>query len=165
MLTTEQDDTTFRVDYRSYVLALILLVFPPLMIYQLGGSVLDGSIDNSDLAGLVIGILLPLAGAYYLTEFASFTFCADSNLFSWRWRNLLRRESGEVPLHRIVEIRRDALETSGTPARKYSYRLVVILDDDSIIPLTHGFSSLHDRQLEQIVDHLRDFLGLMTSGR
>ncbi len=160
MLTIQQDDFTYRVFYRSFIIAMLLLLVPPLMIYELGGSVLDGSIDRSDLVGLILAIVLPLGGSYYMTEFASFTFSTETNRFSWRWRNLFRKQSGEVPLQRIVRVRRDRLTTSGTPGSKYTYRLVVILDDGSIVPLTQRYSSVHDRQLEQIVDQLREFLGL-----
>ncbi len=165
MLTTEQDDYSYRVHSRSYLFALALLIVPPLMIYELGGSVLDGSIDRSDLTGLIIAILLPLAGCYYLFEIASFSFSTETNRFSWRRRNLLRQESGEVPLQRIVRVRRDQLQSSGTPGRQFVYRLIVILDDDSIVPLTSRYSGLEERQLKQIVDQLREFLGLYEPQR
>ena len=161
MLTTEQDESTYRVFYRSFILALLLLLIPPLMIYELGGSVLDGSIDRSDLAGLILAILLPLAGSYYFTEFASFTFSTDSKLFTWRWRNWLRKSTGQVALSRIVKVRRERIETSGTPGSRYAYRLIVILDDGTIVALTRGYDSLYERQLERIVDQLREFLGLL----
>ena len=165
MLTTEKDESTYRVFYRSYILALLLLVIPPLMIYELGGSVIDGSIDRSDLAGLVLAIVLPLAGSYYFTEFGSFTFSTDRNLFSWRWRNLLRQKSGQVPLGRIVRVRRERIETSGKPGSRYAYRLIVILDDGTVVALTNGYNSLYEQQLERIVDQLRDFLGLLEPQR
>ena len=74
MLTSEQDDYNFRVSYRSYIVSLALLIVPPLMIYELGGSLLDGSIDRSDFVGFILGIVLPLAASYYLFEIASFSF-------------------------------------------------------------------------------------------
>ena len=81
MLTSEHDDYNFRVYYRSYVFALALLIVPPLMIYHLGGSLLDGSIDRSNFVGLILGILMPLAGSYYLFEIGSFSFSTETNLF------------------------------------------------------------------------------------
>lgn len=162
MLTTELDDTSYRIHYRSYGIALVLLLITPLMIYHHGGSIVDGSIDASDLAGLVIALIVSLAGAYYTIEFSSFTFSTESNTFSWRWRSLLRKKSGEVALQRIVRIRREALESSGTPGSKYTYRLIVILDDDSVIPLTSGYSKLYDARLNQIAEQLRGFLGLVV---
>lgn len=159
MLATEQNQSDYRVTYRSYLLSLALLLIPPALLYELGPSLVDGSIARSDLAGLIIGMLLPLVGAYYLTEFASFSFSLERDLFSWRWHNFIRRRSGQVPLHRVVKVRRDALETSGSGSPQYSYRLVVILDDDSVIPLTRGFSGLHDKKLDHIVDQIRGHLG------
>ena len=160
MLTCKHDDYHIRVDYRSYIIALALLIVPPLMLYELGGSLLDGSIDRSNLIGLILGIVLPLAASYYLFELASFSFSTETNLFRWRWRSLLRKKSGEVPLQRIVRVRRDRLQSTGTPGLQYTYRLVVVLDDTSIVPLTSRFSGLHERQLDRVIDQLREFLGL-----
>lgn len=165
MLTTEQDEQNYRVYYRSWMLALALLIVPPLMLFEQGGSLLDGSIDRSDFAGLILGILLPLAASYYLFEIASFSFSTETNRFSWRWRSLLRKKSGELPLHRIVRVKRDRLQSSGTPGRQFSYRLVVVLDDATIVPLTSRYSALQERQLDQIVDQLREFLGLYEPQR
>lgn len=165
MLATEQDESSFRVTYRSYLLSLVFLLVPPAMLYEHGPSLIDGSIANSELAGLVIGIVLPLIGAYYMTEFASFDFSLERDRFDWHWHNFLRRRSGQVPLHRVVEVRREALESSASSGLQYSYRLVVILDDDSVIPLTRGFSSLHDKKLDQIVDQIREYLGHFVAMR
>ena len=159
MLATEQDESTYQVRSSSYVLSLILLLIPPAMLYQQGPALLDGSIEKGELIGLCIGVLLPLLSAYYMVEFASFRFSLDEDVFRWRWHNFIRRKSGAVPLERIVEVRRDALESSGSSGLQYSYRLVVILDDDSIISLTRGFSGIHERQLEQIVNQIREHLG------
>jgi len=159
MLASEYDESTYRVRYHSYVLSLILILIPPALLFELGPSLFDGSIKTGELTGLGIGIVLPLVGAYYLVEFASFTFSIDDDVFRWHWNNLLRRKSGEVPLGRVARVRREALETSVSSGSQYSYRLVVILDDDTIIPLTRGFSGIHDRQLDQIVDQIRAHLG------
>ncbi|UCH41220.1 MAG: hypothetical protein JSU67_05965 [Gammaproteobacteria bacterium] len=159
MLATEQDESTYRVYYRSYFLSLLLLLIPPALLYEHGPSLLDGSIDASDLAGLIIGIVLPLLGAYYLTEFACFSFSLEQDVFRWRWHNFIRRREGQVPLQRVVKVRRESLESSGSAGLGYAYRLVVILDDDSVIPLTRGFSGLHGRKLDQIVDQIRAHLG------
>ena len=165
MLTTEQDDNSFRIYYRSYVIALFLAIIAPLMIFEHAGSVIDGSIDRSDLAGLIIAIIVSVAGSYYMVEFSSFNFSNTSNTFSWRWRSLLRKTSGEVPLQRIVKVQREALESSGTPGVKYTYRLIVVLDDETIIPLTSGYSKLYDARLDQIAEQLRAFLGLVVPQR
>lgn len=163
MLATEQDESTYEVRSRSYIISLVLLLIPPAMIYAQASALLDGSIEKGELIGLCIGIALPLLCAYYMVEFASFSFSLDEDVFRWRWHNFIRRKSGEVPLGRIVEVRRDALESSSSSGLQYRYRLVVILDDDSIIPLTRGFSGTHDRQLEQIVSQIREHLGHFVS--
>ncbi len=159
MLASEYNETTYRVQYQSYVISLLLVLVPPALLYELGPSLLDGSIETGELAGLGIGIILPLVGAYYMLEFASFTFSIDEDVFRWHWNNLLRRKSGEVPLRRVARVRREALETSVSDGSQYSYRLVVILDDDTVIPLTRGYSGIHDRQLDKIVDQIREHLG------
>lgn len=159
MLTSEQDESTYRVRYSSYVLPVILLCIPPLMLYGLGPKLLDDTIRTGELVGLVIGLLLPLAAAYFFIEFASFTFSLSDDTFSWRWRNLFRRSSGKVPFHRVVRVHREGLESGDSAGLHYRYRLVVVLDDGTSIPLTRGYSGIYDRKLGQIVDQIRDFLG------
>ena len=83
----------------------------------------------------------------------------EDNLFSWRWRNLVTSKSGEVPLSRIIKVRRDALESGDSGGLQYSYRLLVILDDQTMIPLTRGYSGLYDKKLDQIVDQIREHIG------
>jgi len=165
MLATEQNESDYRVTYRSYLLSLLLLLIPPALLYEHVPSLLDGSIDRSDFAGLIIGIVLPLVGAYYLTEFASFRFSLERDQFKWRWHNFIRRRSGQVPLQRVVKVRREALESSTSSGLQYSYRLVVILDDGSVIPLTRSFSGLYDKKLDQIVDQIREHLGHFVAMR
>ena len=159
MLVTEQDESALRVHYRSYRLALVLLVLPPLMLFEHVPALLDNSIDTSDLAALILGVVLPLLGACLLIEFASFTFSRRDNRFSWRWRNLLRRKSLEVPLERVVRVRRESVESGDSGGSGYSYRLVVMLDDGSIVGLTRSYSGIHDRKLDHIVEQIREYLG------
>ena len=159
MLTAEEDESAYRVHYKSYVTPLIFLCIPPIILFELGPSVLDDTIKTGELVGLLIGILLPLLGTYYFLEFASFTFSRADDLFHWHWRNLFRNKSGKVPLNRIVKVRRDEMESSNSAGLQYTYRLIVILDDGTIIPLTRGYSGLHDRKLDQIVDQIRDYIG------
>jgi len=163
MLASEQNESTYEVHSNSYVISLILLLMPPALLYEHGPGLLDGSIKNGELAGLGIGVLLSLAGAYYMLELASFSFSLEENIFRWRWHNFLKRKSGEVPLSRIALVRREALESSGSAGLQYSYRLVVILDDDTVVPLTRRFSAVHDKKLDQIVDQIRDHLGHFTA--
>lgn len=133
------------------------------MLIEHGASLLDGSIETDELIALSIGILLPLVAAYFFIEFASFTFSVESGLFSWRWRNLIGSKNGEVPLSRIVKVRRDALDSGDSGGQRYSYRLLVILDDNTMIPLTRGYSGLYDRKLDQIVDQIREHIGHSTT--
>jgi hypothetical protein len=159
MFTSEQDDSAYRVHYRSYRLGALLLLAPPLMLYEYAPSVIDASIERSALAGLIIGVLLPLIGAYFLIEFASFSFSQHDNQFCWRWRNLLRHKSLEIPLQRIVQVRRESLESGDSAGLQYTYRLVVVLDDRNIVGLTRGYSRVHGKQLDQIVNQIREYLG------
>lgn len=165
MLKIQQDGSNYRVTYRSYLPSLLLLSIPPLLLYELGPGLLEGSLDDSDVAGLVIGVVLPLLGAYFLTEIASFDFSLEQDRFSWRWHNFLQRRAGQVPLRRVSRIRRDALPSSGIGGRNLSYRLVAVLDDERVIPLTRGFSTLYDRQLERIVEQIRAHLGHVVAAR
>jgi len=159
VFVSEQDDSAYRVHYRSYRLGALLMLAPPVMLYEFAPAVLDASIDRSELAGLIIGVLLPLLGAYFLIEFASFSFSQRDNLFCWRWRNLLRQKSLEIPLQRIVHVRREGMESGDSAGLQYSYRLVVVLDDGSVVGLTRGYSGIHDKQLDQIVNQVREYLG------
>jgi hypothetical protein len=104
MLSTEQNESIYRVRYSSYVIPLIFLSLAPLMLIEHGASLLDGSIETNELIGLSISVLLSLTVAYFLIEFAGFTFSLEDGLFSWRWRNLISSKNGEVPLSRIVKV-------------------------------------------------------------
>lgn len=159
MLVTEEDESTYRIQYRNYLLPLIFLCLPPLMLIEHGSSLIDGSIETGELIGLLLGILLPLIGAYYYIELASFDFSKHDGVLTWHWRSLFKKRGGEVPFNRIVQVRREALESGDSGGLQYSHRLVVMLDDNSTIPLTRGYSRLYSKKLEQIVDHLQDFLG------
>jgi hypothetical protein len=159
MLTSEHDESTYRVGYSSYIIPLIFLSLIPLLLIEHGASLVDGSIDTGELIGLCIGLILPLVVAYFFIEIASFTFSLEDGLFSWHWRNLITRKGGEVPLNRIIKVRRDALESGDSGGQQYSYRLLVILDDQTMIPLTRGYSRLYDKKLDQIVDQIREHIG------
>lgn len=159
MLTSDHDESTYRVRYSSYVVPLIFLSLIPLLLIEHGASLVDGSIETGELIGLCIGLVLPLVVAYLFIEIASFTFSVEDGLFSWRWRNLITSKSGQVPLNRIIKVRRDALESGDSGGPKYSYRLLVILDDQTVIPLTRGYSGLYDKKLDQIADQIREHIG------
>jgi len=159
MFVSEQDDSAYRVHYRSYWLGALLMLLPPMMLYEFTPAVIDASIDRSELAALIIGVTLPLLGAYFLIEFASFSFSLRDNQFCWRWRNLLRQKSLEMPLQRIVHVRREGMESGDSDGLQFSYRLVVVLDDGSVVGLTRGYSGIHDKRLDQIVNQIREYLG------
>lgn len=163
MYSTEQNRSTYRVSYRSYRLGALMLVVPPALLYEYGGGLLAGSLETSELAGLGFGVLLPLLGAWFLIEFSSFSFCRDDGLLRWQRRNLWRRRAGEVALERIARVRRESMDSSDSGGVSYVYRLIVDLDDGSAIPLTRGFSGLHDRQLDRIVAQIREHLGHVTT--
>ena len=163
MLTTEQEESVYRVKYTNYVIPLIFLSIPPLLLFEHWPGLLDGSIKSGELVGLILGILLPLVAAYFLFELASFEFSIEHNLLSWRWRNLLKSNSGEVPLGRIARVSRDALEAGDAAGLQYSHRLIVILDDGSRIPLTRGFSGLYSKKLDQIVKQVHEHIGHNTT--
>ena len=99
------------------------------MLLEHGPALLDGSIGKSDLAALAFGLLLPLVGSYLLFEIASFSFSRRDNRFRWRWRNLVRRKALDLPLDRVAQVRREAVESGDSG---YSYRLVVVLDDPAL---------------------------------
>ena len=163
--TTESDQSTYRVSYRSYLLGTLLLAIPPILLFELGGALLAGSLEASELAGLAFGLLLPLLGAWYLIEFADFCFSREDGLLHWRWRNIWRREAGRVELQRISGVRREAMDSSNANGVSYIYRLIVELDDGRVIPLTRSFSGVHDRRLDQIVAQVREFLGHVVTSR
>jgi len=163
MLAIESDGNLLRVRYRSYLLGLLMLALPPALLYQLGGGLLAGELDNSQRIGLAIGLLLPVAGACCLIEFSSFSFALDERRFRWHWRNLFRRSAGEVPFERIARVGRQSMDASDSSGAQRIYRLVVELDDATVIPLSRGFSGLHDRKLEQIIERVRAHLGHITT--
>ena len=165
MLAIESDGNLLRIHYRSYLLGLLLLAIPPALLWELGGGLLSGELDAGQQIGLALGVLLPIAGAYYLIEFSSFCFSRDQRRFRWHWRNLFRRHAGEVPFERIARVGRQSIDASDSSGAQRIYRLVVELDDASVIPLTRGFSGLHDRKLEQISDRVRAHLGHITVPR
>jgi len=66
MYVSEETDTAYQVNYRSYRLAVVLLLLPPLMLIELGPGLVGGEADSSELTALILGVLLPLIGAYFL---------------------------------------------------------------------------------------------------
>lgn len=162
MLDTFEVDTDLEVRFSAYWLATLFLCIPPIMVIVQGPRLLAGDLSNGETLGLFFGFLLPAMCAYYFIEFGRFTFSKRDNVFRWRWRNLFKKDHGEVPLHRVVKIERDALESSELSGWQNSYRLVAVLDDGQIIALTRSYSGQHGKKLDKIVDQLRDYLGQMV---
>ena len=156
MLSRTRDDHQYVVHYRSYRLALLLLLLPPLMLIEHLPAVIDGSIDASDLAALLIGVFVPLLAAYLLIELSSFTFLQADNIFRFRWRNPLRKKALDLPLDRIVSVRRQVMESNHDAPRT---RLVVVLDDDSVIGLTRGYTAYQNREIDRMIEEIREYLG------
>ena len=165
MYTTQQDRSTYRVSYRSYLLGFLLLAIPPALLYEYSSSLLEGSLDKGEMAGLGFGLLLPLLGAWFLIESASFSFLRDEGVFRWRRRDLWRREAGEVALQRIARVGRQSMDSSDAAGVSHIYRLIVELDDGRVIPLTRSFSGLYDRRLERIAAQIREHLGHVVALR
>ena len=162
VLDTFEVDSDLEVRFRQYLLAVILLSIPPFMLIELGAELIAGELSTGETLGLFFGFLLPGVAAYFFIEFGQFTFSKRNQVFSWRWRNMIYKDSGEVPLQRVVKIRRDGLEASDLIGWQNSYRLIAVLDDGRIIPLTRSYSGQHGKKLDQIVDQLRDYLGHMV---
>lgn len=158
MLKIERADSDLHVHYRHYLLPAALLVLPPLLLIEFGPSLLDGSIDAGNLAGLALGIVLPVFFAWFYIEFGRFTFSRRDGVFAWHWRNLVRSERGVVSLARVVDVRREGFEFRHALGRQSACRLVVELDDARIVGLSHGYSGFHRRELGRIVDEIRDYL-------
>ena len=159
MLISEQNESVFQVRYSSTIIPLVLLCLPPLLLIEHWSGLLAGKLTDGELIGLIIGTLLPLVAAYFLIEFSNFRFSTDSRKFSWRWRNLIKSNHGEVSLDRIANVRCDALESGDSGGLQYAHRLMVILDDGTMIPLTRGFSGLYGKKLDQIVKQIRQHIG------
>ena len=158
MLSVERIDSDLHVRYRHFLLPTALLVLPPLLLYTHGPALVAGELARSDLAGLALGIALPLIFACYFVEFGRFSFSRRDGLFAWHWRNLLRSERGVVALAQVVEVRREGYDTRNPLGRQSAYRLVVELDDARIIGLSHGYSGLHKHRIGRIVDEIRNYL-------
>lgn len=158
MLSVERSDTDLHVRYRHFLLPAALLVLPPLLLYTHGPGLVAGELARSDLAGLALGIALPLIFAYFFIEFGRFSFSRRDGVFAWHWRNLVRSERGVVALTQVVDVRREGYDTRNPLGRQSAYRLVVELDDARVIGLSHGYSGLHKRRLGRIVDEIRDYL-------
>ena len=107
------------------------------------------------LLGLASGALFGVSAVAYRAASLSL----DDGNFHWRWRGMLRRKSLDLPLQRIVRVRREAVESRDSGDSVYRFRLVVVLDDDSVVGLTRSYSRIHKRKLELIVEDIREYLG------
>ncbi|MEM7562628.1 MAG: hypothetical protein AAF353_06215 [Pseudomonadota bacterium] len=159
MLDIIENDTCVEVRFRQFLLAAVLLCVPPLMAFHQGPAFFAGTLSSGESLGLFLGLVLPTLTAFYFIEFGRFTFSLTENRFSWQWRNLFKSDSGSVSLDRVIKIRHEGLEASDLAWWQNAYRLVAVLDDGQVIPLTHSYSGQHGKKIDQIVDQLRDYLG------
>lgn len=162
MIEIRETESSLEVRYRCFLLPLSVLVIPPGMIYELGGSLLAGALSHGEVIGLLLGIAIPLIIAAHFVEFAEFSFSRQDGMFRWRRRHLFRHQGGEVPLDRVVKIRREDLDTRDLVGMQPRFRLQVMLDDGDSIALTRGFLGSYRRRLDNIVDQVRDYLGHVT---
>ena len=159
MLDIIEKETCVEVRFRQFILAAVFICLPPLMLFHQGAAMIAGELSLGEMLGLILGLVLPSLAAYYFFEFGRFTCSKEDNRFSWYWRNLWKSESGSVALNRVIRIRSEGLEASDLAWWQNAYRLVAVLDDGRIIPLTHSYSGQHARKIDQLVDQLRDYLG------
>ena len=162
MIDIRDADSRIEVSYRCYLLPLSTLVIPPAMLYELGGALLAGSLSAGETVGLLLGIGLPLFTAAFFVEFAEFSFSRRDGSFRWQSRKLFRRRNGEIPLHRVVKIRREDFDASDLIGMHNMFRLLVILDDGKQVSLSRRFLRFQGRKVDGIVDQVREYLGHVT---
>ncbi len=165
MLAVTKTDTDLQLDSRHYLLPCLLLLLIPLLLYEFGPALLRGELDRSNLVGLALGIGLPVFFAFFFIEFGHFRLSLADGVFSWRWRNLLGREQGEVELKRVTGVRRETLETSDRLGWQNLHRLIMVLDDGREIGLTHGYTTIQQRRMDEIIEQIRDYLEYVTPVR
>ncbi len=165
MLTVTKTDTELRLDSRHYLLPCLLLGLIPLLLYEFGPALLRGELDRSDLIGLALGLGLPVFFAFFFIEFGHFRLSLAEGVFSWRWRNLLGREQGEVELKRVTGVRRETLETSDRLGWQNLHRLILLLDDGREIGLTRGYTTIQRRRMDEIIEQIRDYLEYVNPTR
>ena len=165
MLSVVKTDTELRLESRHYLLPCALLVIIPLLLFEFGPALVRGELDRSNVVGLLLGIGIPIFFAFFFIEFGHFRLSLVDGLFSWRWRNLLGREQGEVELKRVIGVRRETLETSDRLGWQNLHRLIVILDDGREIGLTRGYTTIQRRRMDEVVEQIRDYLEYVTPTR
>ena len=162
MIDIHQAESSLEVRYRCFLPPMPLLVIPPGMIYEQGGSFLAGTLSRGETVGLLLGIAIPLIIVAYFVEFSEFSFNRRDGVFSWRQRHLFGHRGGDVSLNRVVKIQREDLDTRDLVGMQARFRLQVILDDGNSIALTRGYLGFYRRRLDQIVDEVREYLGHVT---
>jgi len=162
LIEIREPDSRIEVSYRCYLLPLTTLLLPPAMLYELGGPLLAGNLSSGEIVGLLLGIALPLIVVAYFVEFAEFSFCRQEGRFRWHSRNLFRCDSGEIPLHRVVKVRREDFDARDLIGMQNMFRLLVVLDDGKQVSLSRRFLGFQSRKVDKIVDRLREYLGHVT---
>lgn len=159
MLKVTESGDRLVVESRSFIVGLLCVCMLLALLVQQGLTLVSGVATTSTSIGALLGILLSGLGVYYFVEFSTFTFSKRDGLFMWRSRSVFRKQSGHLPIKRISRIRRDG-QLSSEGGYESTYRLVVVTDDDQVIPLTRSFSGTQDQQLDGIVQQVRTFLGM-----
>ena len=71
MLTVTKTDVDLQLDSRHYLLPCVLLLVIPVLLFEFGPALLRGELDRSNLAGLGLGICLPIFFAFFFSFFLS----------------------------------------------------------------------------------------------
>lgn len=159
MIKVIENESELIVQNRTYVGALIFLCMIPFLLMEHGKNLVSGDLDPLAMVGLLFGILLPLFGAYYFIEFGMYKFSKKDQSFAWQWTNLFRKEAGVMPLAEIAKVRRDAHESKDLLGWQNTYRLIVITVNSKSIPLSRSFSGIQNREMDTIVNQIREFIG------
>ena len=165
MLTVTKTDTDLRLDSRHYLLPCLLLILIPLLLYEFGPALIRGELDRSDIVGLAMGLFVPVFFAFFFIEFGHFRLSLADGRFSWRWRNLLHREQGEVGLKHVIGVRCETLETSDRLGWQNLHRLILVLDDGREVGLTRGYTTIQRRRMDEIIEQIRDYLEYVAPAR
>ena len=162
MIKVHQTETCLIIRYRCIMLPMLTLLIPPGMLYEQGSQLLNATLSGGQMIGLLLGIIIPLVIIAYFVESAEFSFNRENHVFHWQRRDLFHHERGDVPLHHVIKVCRENLDTADLNGMRIQFRLQVLLEDGDSIALTRRYLSLDQRKLDQIILQSRDYLGHVT---